>query len=119
MECLNHQVLAKAICTNCGSGICLECLSKSSDGKYVCSDFCSQAINEFARSETENRKRTEGGLKASAYGSYLCGILMVIFAAFEPALELKIFLGGMGGGLIVMGGLFHRNLLRQKASVNK
>jgi hypothetical protein len=119
MECINHPHPAKAICINCGSGLCPDCTIKTESLKWACSSQCVSSIDQLESQIQQNSQKATGGLTASAYGSYLIGIIMIAFGIIIGDFGGMIFFGVMGAGMLIMGGLYHRNIRDKKKSVSK
>ena len=74
----------------------------------ACSEDCAQALVKAERAIDTILGRSTQTAKASAYGCYLCGVILIVFAAFAqwryPQFKLAPLLSGvMGAALLVFG----------------
>jgi hypothetical protein len=79
----------------------------------ACSEACALALAKAERAIDTILGRSTQVAKASAYGCYLCGALMIGFALYAhwryPWLQLAhVLCGVMGVALLVFGAWYHR-----------
>lgn len=113
MECINHNVVAKCICINCGKALCLECNKTTNSGKVFCSSECASTIERFDAAIDQIANKTKSISLASAYGSYLMGIIAIGYAVITEIQELSFLAGAIGVGMVIMGFLYHRLYLKK------
>jgi hypothetical protein len=112
MKCATHNQDATAICAHCGVALCPTCSRVSASQRTACSEGCAQALTKADRAiETILRKSTQLA-KASAYGCFLCGALMIGFGIYArlnyPQLRLiSPLMVVMGVGFLVFGAWYH------------
>jgi len=82
----------------------------SDSGKVICSAACISSITRSENIMSQLSKKAKGTSMASAYGSYLSGLIFISFAfVFNLGGALSAFLGATGLGMLFMGIFFHKN----------
>ena len=112
MKCREHGHDAIAVCSNCGVGLCDTCAIKSGSGKYCCGAACIRDVSLAEDAARLTLERATRYARASAYGSYVLGLIFIGFAAFFLAKSipgLALYTGIFGGGALIMGYLFQRS----------
>jgi hypothetical protein len=120
MKCSTHHEEATAICAHCGRAVCSSCSQVTSSQRTACSDTCAQALAKADRAIDTILGRGIQMARASAYGCYLCGGLLVAFAIYAhrsyPQIRLAQLLAGvMGLALIVFGIWYHRAARKEES----
>jgi len=84
MQCTNHtDRSAVAVCVNCGSGLCPNCVTKTASGRHVCSANCgasSDALHAVISSIATRSIRTN---KATAWFCWLLGALFGVLGGLS------------------------------------
>ena len=75
MKCAAHQSEAVAVCVYCGRAICRECAQSPANGRMVCSDACASALARHDLALQGLLQKHRQNARASAFYSFLCGVL--------------------------------------------
>ena len=113
MKCATHNQDATAICAHCGIALCPACSRAAGSQRTACSESCAQALTKADRAiDTVIRKSTQMA-KASAYGCFFCGAVMLAFGIYArlryPQFRVAPpLMAAMGVGLLVFGAWYQR-----------
>jgi hypothetical protein len=113
MKCSAHHQDAVAVCAYCGRALCSACEPISSSPRMACSAACADALAANARAVELTLGKSVQSAKATAYGSYLLGVLLIAFAIYGHHVEPKIpvvhpLAAALGAALLLWGFWFHR-----------
>ncbi|HEY1788344.1 MAG TPA: hypothetical protein VGJ73_09325 [Verrucomicrobiae bacterium] len=75
MKCAAHQTDATGVCAWCGRAVCAVCGKSSESRRLVCSDDCATALAREARAMDSILRKSLQSARASAFYSFLCGVL--------------------------------------------
>ena len=120
MNCFRHeQIVAVAICKNCGRGVCSTC-AKTNPNAVACSDAC-----ELEITQTAGRARRSYGSFDIARSSHrstgviylISGGATILLAFFPTFSDLRIILVPIGVACVIGGVGFLRSAQRYGAVV--
>ena len=107
MHChLHNDFVAVAVCSNCGRGLCAECITGQEGVVIVCGEHCRTQSTETRHALTMVAKKT---LRTSLVTAWLCWLmgggflLLGLMAMASAQWFLVIMCGGMGTVFIVAG----------------
>jgi hypothetical protein len=112
MKCEPHSSEAAAVCAYCGRALCSQCQRATSTPRIACSATCAEALAKADRAIQLTLGKSVQQAQATAFGSYVIGILSIVFAlyghhVYPQMARCNSLLGAFGVILIIWGFWFH------------
>ena len=117
MKCAQHKTEAIGLCAYCGRAVCAECSHPTNGRRLVCSEACDTALVRNDRAIDAILHKSAQSARASAFFSYMCGILSaggaVAAAIWLPVPFLIWFTAGCAFVFLVSGWWYGRVAKKQ------
>lgn len=116
MNCSTHtDRTGIAVCVNCGSVVCADCVIKSGDNKNVCSTQCaaaSMAIDSAIKTIAARVKRSS---KANSWVYWSLGAIFGILGAISKPIDLFLATYLLAASVVFIGaGFWYSNIAKKK-----